>query len=394
MSFTSNTSRLGMKSPSDLSQRLARQWQQASIREERLLSADAWPVALSIGKPSAKIFSEDTLAVQRHVKAWQHVQVGDVDWEPIKFRAGADAVHLPVRWRLQNPSEWVTASADPSIFEEYASLEQLVEQVDELFHPMLVRQRSLWLKKPLQEVVDTARLAATLSPGCAAGRPLRLLAGHGVDTKFFERNNGLLTRLLDERFDGAASDQGLVNFLGALEEGDHWVLLAPLSGGILPFKRMKVTTAELAKMKMPCSHILVVENERCIHLLPALPDTIAILGAGLDLQWLSSACWVEKSVGYWGDMDTWGLLMLARARKYNPNLMPLLMNQSLFDQYGAGRSVPEPVIAQTIAPDGLTDTESAFYIHLLNQQRGRFEQEYVPEVEVARALMDWAKNAS
>ncbi|WP_418930365.1 DUF3322 domain-containing protein [Gilvimarinus xylanilyticus] len=37
------------------------------------------------------------------------------------------------------------------------------------------------------------------SPGCAEGHPLRLLTGHGVDTKFFERNGRLLVRLLDER---------------------------------------------------------------------------------------------------------------------------------------------------------------------------------------------------
>ncbi|MEE4464691.1 DUF3322 domain-containing protein [Azotobacter chroococcum] len=32
-----------------------------------------------------------------------------------------------------------------------------------------------------------------------------MLAEHGVDTKFFERNTALLTRLLDERFEGEVS---------------------------------------------------------------------------------------------------------------------------------------------------------------------------------------------
>ena len=35
----------------------------------------------------------------------------------------------------------------------------------------------LWLKKSADVVITTARLAARLSPGCAQGRPLRLLAG-------------------------------------------------------------------------------------------------------------------------------------------------------------------------------------------------------------------------
>ncbi|MFO6218086.1 DUF3322 domain-containing protein, partial [Pseudomonas aeruginosa] len=65
----------------------------------------------------------------------------------------------------------------------------------------------------------TAQLATQLSPGCAQGRPLRLLAEHGVDTKFFERNAILLTKLLDERFEGAASEQGLTTFLDAFCSG-------------------------------------------------------------------------------------------------------------------------------------------------------------------------------
>lgn len=383
-----------MKSPSDLRQRLAKQWHQTALRSKRLLSSAAWPLSVPIAKPSARLFLENTGAVQSHVQAWKQVTVGEIQWESVNFRAGADPVRLPVCWHLQTPSEWVEAAADASIAEEYAFLEQLVEQVDGMFHPLLIRQRSLWLRKSLEELVDTARLAATLTPGYAHGRPLRLLAGHGVDTKFFERNSGLLTRLLDERFDGAASEQGLVNFLDALDEGDHWVVITPLSKGTLPFKRMKITTSELSETELPCSRILVVENEQCIHLLPELPDTLAILGAGLDLQWLESAHLNGKSVGYWGDMDTWGLLMLARVRQYRSSVVPLLMNQSLFDAYATGRAVREPVIAQPSPPEGLTDVEASFYLYLLNREKGRFEQEYLPRTEVEAVLHEWVNNAS
>lgn len=62
----------------------------------------------------------------------------------------------------------------------------------------------------------------------------------------------------------------------------------------------KVTTTELTSVDLPCSRILIVENEHCIHQLPQLPDTIAILGSGLDLQWLISPNLKSKSIGYWG----------------------------------------------------------------------------------------------
>lgn len=292
-------------------------------------------------------------------------------------------------WRLRSPSEWVAASGDPEVMREYRMLEALVEHTDNCFHTLLVSQRSLWLKKSADEVITTARLAARLSPGCAQGRPLRLLAELGVDTKFFERNTALLTRLLDERFEGEVSAQGLTTFLDAFEDSSHWVLVAPLSPGLLPFKRLRLTTAELAEADLPCSRVLVVENEQCIHQLPELPDTIAILGAGLDLQWLGSPHLAGKSLGYWGDMDTWGLLMLARARQRQPAIKALLMARSIFDRYESTSAVAEPVKAQDAAPDGLQPCETDFYRYLLRRERGRLEQEYLPKDLVENAIAAW-----
>ena len=381
-----------MKSPADISERLAKQWHQAQIRAERLLSSGAWPLVLSIGKPSAREFSENIKAVQHHVQTWQNIAIGEVEWEFINYRAGAEPVRIPVRWCLRKPSEWVAAAADPSVATEYALFEHLVEKVEEVFRPLLVCQRALWLKKEPEEVIATARLASILSPGCARGRPLRLLAEHGVDTKFFERNSTLLTRLLDERFDGAATEQGLVNFLDAFEENNHWVMVVPLEKGLLPFKRQRVTTSELAETELPGSRVLVVENEHCVHLLPELPDTVAILGAGVDLQWLKSDQLNAKMIGYWGDMDSWGLLMLSRAKQYRSTISPLLMTRILFDKYSSESAVHEPVIAQPASPDGLTEVEMSFYQYLLNQEQGRLEQEYLPKYEVEKALIEWIKS--
>ncbi|WP_438280939.1 Wadjet anti-phage system protein JetD domain-containing protein [Pseudomonas alabamensis] len=381
-----------MKSPSEISRSLARQWQQAKVRSDRLLGADGWPCNLAIGKPSARLFAENIQAVVQHVAAWRRVAVGAVDWSEFSYRASANAISLPVRWRLQNPSEWIAAIDDPAISQEYARLEYLVEHVDSAFHALLVAQRGLWLTKSCEEVIATAQLAVRLSPGCAQGRPLRLLAEHGVDTKFFERNASLLTKLLDERFEGAVSEQGLTTFLDALDESNHWVLVVALEPGLLPFKRLRLTTSELAETRLPGSRLLVVENEQCVHLLPkTVPGTVAVLGAGLDLGWLSSSHLAGKRIAYWGDMDTWGLLMLARARVHQPAIEALLMQQGLFEQHAYRNAVVEPVRATGTAPLGLKSNEADFYLSLLETERGRLEQEYVPKDQVELAITSWAR---
>ncbi|WP_447845686.1 Wadjet anti-phage system protein JetD domain-containing protein [Pseudomonas aeruginosa] len=392
MSIINSASGPCMKSPTDIGRNLARQWQRSSVRLERLLNPGSWPQSLNIGKPSARLFTDNIQAVLRHVENWRSVNVGKVDWEPVSYRAGLAPISLPMRWHLRSPSEWIAASDDPRVSQEYAQLEYLVEQVDSAFHTLLVAQRSLWLTRTPEEVVATAQLATQLAPGCAQGRPLRLLAEHGVDTKFFERNATLLTKLLDERFEGAASEQGLTTFLDAFEESSHWVLVVPLQPGLLPFKRLRLTTSELAETPLPGSRLLVVENEQCVHLLPeTLPDTLAVLGAGLDLHWLASAHLAGKQIGYWGDMDTWGLLMLARARLHQPAVEALLMEQELFEQHSQGNTVVEPAKAQESAPPGLLADEADFYRYLLVQERGRLEQEYLPKAQVELAIRKWAR---
>lgn len=383
-----------MKSPTEIGRSLARQWQRSSIRLERLLNPGSWPQSVNIGKPSARVFTDNVQAVLQHVEDWRRVTVGKVGWEPVTYRAGLAPISLPIHWQLHTPSEWVAATDDPAVSQEYARLEHLVELVDSSFHALLVAQRSLWLMKPSDEIIATAQLASQLSPGCAQGRPLRLLAEHGVDTKFFERNLTLLTKLLDERFEGAASEQGLTSFLGAFEESSHWVLVVPLQPGLLPFKRLRLTTSELAETPLPGSRLLVVENEQCIHLLSeTVPDTIAVLGAGLDLQWLSSPHLAEKQIAYWGDMDTWGLLMLARARLHQPAVEALLMERKLFEQYSLGSAVVEPTKALEAAPLGLLTDETDFYRYLFAQTRGRLEQEYLPREIVRAVLSKWASES-
>ncbi|NIF24824.1 hypothetical protein F3J44_00370 [Pantoea sp. Tr-811] len=379
-----------MKSPLELGHKLARQWQQSSTRVARLLNPGSWPQRLSIGKPSAGVFAQSPQRVLQHVQRWREVKVGTVEWARVSYRAGLEPVSIPLRWQLRNPSEWVAAIGDAQVSHEYARLEYLVAHADSTFHSLLVAQRSLWMAKPCEEVVATLRLAMQLSPGCASGRPLRLLAEHGVDTKFFERHSALLSRLLDERFEGAVSEQGLTTFLDALEESSHWVLVVPLEPGLLPFRRLRLTTAELAQTPLPGTRILVVENEQCLHLLPEVPGTVAILGAGLDVQWLGAAHFADKCIGYWGDLDSWGLLMLARARLSRPGIEALLMHKAVFEQHGALNAVIEPVRAQATTPDGLLEDEGAFYQFLLQQTRGRLEQEYLPKGEVAFAISEWA----
>ncbi len=383
-----------MKSPIELSERLAKQWQNGNTREQRLLSADAWPIQLAVGLPSAQIFVDQPVCVREHIAQWRKVTVGQVIWEKRKYIESSDPVTLPASWQIDTPTEWVAATANTKIQQEFKILERIIGAVDSIFHSLIIRKRQLVIAKPVEEVIQATQVALDLLPNCAQGKPLRALsvenyAVANCDSKFFERNRNLIIQLLDVRFNGAASDLGLEQFLGAVDEKDHWLLIVPLDTQLLPFQQLRIRTTELVETALPAAHIIIVENERCLHQLPMLSDTIAILGAGLNLSWLKAPWLRERRLAYWGDMDTWGLLMLSNARAVQPHITALLMNQAAFDDNCARFAVPEPQKAQPQAPFNLTREEGEFYMKLFMANNGRLEQEFLPGSYVLKKLTEW-----
>ena len=379
-----------MKSPCEWASKLARQWQQPSMREARLLSAKEWPLKLKIGTPSAAIFSLEPERVREHVQSWRRVQIGEVLFEAVSYRASSEPIKMPSFWQLNSPSDWIAAIGDETIQAEFEIFGRLVRAIAEpVFHPLIVRQRRLVLDRPEAEVIKAAQVAMALEPDCAAGRPLRALTACNIDSKFLERNRTLLIQMLDLRFDGMVSELGLEQFLDALDEREHWVLIAPLSPGLLPFRQQRVRISELALLPASISHLLVVENERCLHQLPQLANTVAVLGAGLNLSWMQDDWLSAKRLAYWGDLDTWGLLMLARARLCQPAVSALLMTRECFDRYEGELAVNEPTHAGETAPDGLTPPEKELYSYLRSRERGRLEQEFLPATLVADELVVW-----
>lgn len=96
-----------------------------------------------------------------------------------------------------------------------------------------------------------------------------------------------------------------------------------------------------------------------------------------------------RRVAYWGDMDTWGLTMLARARQALGGVAAVQMDRACFDQYAEALAVAEPVPASAETPNGLTVAEGSFYQYLHGQERGRLEQEFLPPEPVVAALRAW-----
>lgn len=382
-----------VKSPAEWRFTLRRQWENASRREARLLGTPgAWPIQLSIGRPSARMLKNDLDALKRHIDAWRAINVGEVITESIRYRQAADPIAIPTVWKLFKPSEWIDAIGDKTVRKEFESLGRIVARVDRTFHSLLVRKRSLWLNRPEDEVILAADLAMNLTPGCIDGRSLRTVTHPGIDTKFFERNAALITAMLDVRYEGEVSILGLETFLNAHRDDDHWLLILDLDGGLLPFEKLRVRASELRHRPLPGNRLIVVENEACQHQLPHVADTIAVLGAGFDLDWTDSQWLRSKRVAYWGDLDTWGLSFLSKVRSTVPHVESLMMTTDVFEAY-RNSAVREPVPVGASVPPGLTQAEAELYQMLFNAEHGRLEQEFLPSEYVHQSIAKWLLQA-
>lgn len=378
-----------MRSPDELASRLARQWQNADLREQRLLNPESWPLKVSIGKPTGAAVKQQINQVRQHLQRWRGVAVGQVEWQAVRYQSSSEPINIPTTWILATPSEWVHATGVREIRKEYETLNRLAAAMDPRFHPLIIRRRSLIMEKPESDVIRSGELALQLQPECAEGKPLRALSLAGIDSKFFERNRQLVTLMLDILFDGQASETGLEAFLGAKDEGHHWLLVADLDGTLLPFSQMRIRASELQTTQLPGQRLLLVENERCLHQLPTSPGTIAVLGSGLNLSWLKAPWLTDKTIAYWGDIDTWGLTMLGRAREQLRHLTPLLMDRGIFEEFGKEAAVKEPLPASPVAPSSLNSGEVELYNLLLQSTQGRLEQEFLPVKIVRAAVLKW-----
>jgi len=369
-----------MKSPEQLAKKLAKQWENASLRESRLLGGEGWPILLSIGRPTPAQVRDDIREFLAHRKRWREVKVGKVIVKPIKYRSlGDQEIDVPTHWQIESASDWAVASGSSQVKLEYEALCRILRKTDSTFHSYFVRKRSSWRGQSVDEVIKVAELAMTLTPNVANGAPLRTISLAGIDSKFFERHRLQIIALLDLRYDGKVSALGLENFLGAWHDNEHWVLVSDLGNQLLTFSQQRVRSSELKQLsRVVTSRIVIVENEKCFQLLPKMKSTIVILGCGLDLTWMKEPWLQQREVYYWGDLDTWGLAMLAKARFAVPSLIPVMMTQDVFEQFADQKSVVEPTPASDSPPNDLTSQEKAFYSYLLQQKRGRLEQEFIP----------------
>jgi hypothetical protein len=209
----------------------------------------------------------------------------------------------------------------------------------------------------------------------------------GVDTKFVENNQRLLTRLLEatlpsDQLEALPSSSNFAHRFG-YRSRPNYTRLRLLDPSGSPFlhgvTEVALRTDELAQLPLPARRIFVVENEVSYLAFPAVDDAAVVFGSGfaltntLDLPWLAG-----KEVVYWGDIDTYGFEILDRLRSRFAHVTSILMDSdTLLAHRRQWVLEPSPTNRQLTH---LTPWELAQYTDLVEDRYGhhvRLEQERV-----------------
>jgi hypothetical protein len=216
-----------------------------------------------------------------------------------------------------------------------------------------------------------------------------------VDTKFIENHKGILSELLP-----IAVPQTVCLDNSSFETRFGFRLKQPLVrmrfldtqlAARLGFSVADLATPldEFRNLPFGDNTVLIVENEMTFLVLPSLPGTIAIYGAGDAAALLASVVWLHSCrVFYWGDLDSHGFEILSNLRKEFTDVTSVLMDEDTFTSHSSFAIAANAT--RTKSKLNLVLWEQCLYERLV-EKRILVEQERIPDIfskaRLIRAIM-------
>lgn len=379
-----------------------RYWENRQILKALMIGERSFPLHIPLKPPSARQAMENLDHYRVWIECWKRFAMPDLlNWKTVVFRQLGQQ-QLPSRITIgsfQQLTKFCGSAAISQSARWQANMLPLLQRYrHEQVYPILIRHIETVEDLGNSDAELLANVLPQLRRGLGAGGYLRALPLKGVDTKFVETYAGLIEALLDAVHEGEVSAcGGLYPWLDCLP-GPRGLaqgvpVVRPLSPGTrdayqgLPLFQLSADL--LRQHELPATNILVVENLQSGLALPDLGDTIAVIGGGRNVSWMDASWLATRRVGYWGDIDTWGLSILSDARSSQTTLEPLMMDLATLKAHEE-RMVQEPEPLSTL-PTQLTSQEQQLFLDLA---AGRFlstrlEQERVSSDFVSSALETW-----
>ncbi len=227
---------------------------------------------------------------------------------------------------------------------------------------------------------------------------LRQIDIPGIHTKFIEAYRAVLSELLDLTLPPQAiraDATGAANFCCRYGLRDkplriRFRVLDPKQA-VFPAggdQDITVTHDTFASLNFPVRRVFITENEINFLAFPPISESMVIFGTGYGFEMLAEAHWLRnRSLHYWGDIDTHGFAILDQLRAHLPHAESLLMDrETLLHHCPHWGKESQPEQRDLLR---LTEIETELYDDLRHNRLGRqvrLEQERVNFSWFERAL--------
>jgi hypothetical protein len=381
--------------PSDLREQVQRLWDSGKLLASVATGEPLFPLRLTLRCPTASEIGNDFDSVRK----W----VGELQ--------GVANIRLEMRERSHRihgvnlfPSEvWLDSlDAAAALIGVRGDLLRFTELVELTCHrqPLLVpwlAKRPLWavglaeVWQQLLAVVDWVQVNPR------SGVYLRQVDTEDVHSKFIETHRTVLQELLDLVLPTIAIDRSAVG-VGQFNRRYGFLdkpalvrfRVLDVNRQLLPCEGIQDVTLDrksFARIDASVANVFIVENEINFLSFPTMPDAMVIFGAGYGFDAIKDATWLgDRSVYYWGDIDTHGFAILDQLRSTLPLAKSFLMDRSTLLAHRAHWTVePQP---QQRELSRLDNTEHAVYEDLRYNRVGR-----AVRLEQERIGFGWFKEA-
>ena len=342
---------MSWSTPSTLRSQVQRLWDRGELLGELLGQVLAgfaqggplFPLRLTLKSPSSSELSERFDAV----RAWiADLQRGAKSGAQPGYRLVLREVRHRVIGANALPNEaWLDTLDDALALigkrREGERFDSLVAQTG-ASQPLLLP----WLKKrPLRALElagDWPRLLDIVTWLQAHPRPgiyLRQVDIPGVHSKFIEAHRASLSELLDLALPVAAIDKsagGVSEFARRYGFRDKPLRIrfrlldarhALIANG--SDQDFAVTRDTFDRLNPDASLVFITENEINFLAFPPIEDSLVIFGAGYGFDMLAETAWLrERTIVYWGDIDTHGFAILDQLRALFPHVRSFLMDRA------------------------------------------------------------------
>lgn len=373
-----------------------REWDNSARRKAHLQGQIEYPIRLSLKPPSGKQALADINHFQTFLAAWSSLP--GVLFELKRYRSLGEQ-NVPIAVEFHTFQEIVGFLGEQAQIEHWQGL---MQQICQAVYPsslhssaknVLINHLFSLEQYSQLDLSLLMLLLPQLKAGLGVGGYLRALPVSGVDTKFVETHQTLIEALSDVLHEGAVlAAGGLLPWLECLESPKGWLWVRPLCdrtrSALASLPLLQLDSETLQYFELPAQRILIIENLQSGLGLPDMPDTIAVAGGGKNLTWLDAPWSMKKRLGYWGDIDTDGLLMLSQARTKVSHIEPLMMDLATFQNFSHHGVEGHRQLGNL--PLALTQEEARLFEYLVNTQGvNRLEQERLPSDYVRAALSVW-----